>query len=75
MVKNPKITLTQQHWIGEYIDDPLAQVRQAAGQLLDYEMALQNRVIEAYNAGSTWQQIADALGMNSRQAAQQRFGR
>jgi hypothetical protein len=73
MVKNLRLNLTQQSWLGEYSDDPLAQVRQAAGQVLDYQAALQNRVAEASDAGCTWQQIGDALGV-SRQAAQQRFG-
>jgi hypothetical protein len=73
MTKNPKLTLTQQSWIGEYTDDPLTQVRQAAGQLTDYQVALENRVAAARDALVTWQQIGDVFGI-SKQAAQQRFG-
>ena len=74
-MENPKQTLTQQHWIGgKYTDDPLAQIAQAHGQLIDFQVALERRVEEAREALCTWEQIANVLGMNSKQAAQQRFG-
>lgn len=72
-MKNPRLTLTQQSWTGEYSDDPLAAVRQAAGQLFDYDAALRRRVQEARLTGATWQDVGDVLS-TTRQAAQQRFG-
>lgn len=50
--------------------DALAAVRKLQERLVEEEHQL---VFELRNSGSTWQEIADATGMESRQAAQYRY--
>ena len=74
MQKNP--TLIQQHYRradGSYMNE-IERVHEAAGRIIDAEASLSNRVREAKENGSTWDEIGTALG-TTRQAAQQRFGR
>lgn len=52
----------------------LINVREAKGRVTDAEMALENHVRAARQAGASWAEIAEVIGV-TRQAAQQRFGR
>lgn len=52
----------------------LAALRDAVEELISEEVSNCRRW-EDHDNGLTWQQIADALGMTSRQAAYARYGR
>lgn len=51
--------------------DRLDLLAQAEGLL---DSAVRGGVAEARAGGASWQQIANALGLSSKQAAQQRYG-
>lgn len=51
--------------------DALDSLGQAEGLL---DSAMRGIVAEARRGGASWQQIADALGLASKQAAHQRYG-
>lgn len=51
--------------------DRLDLLSQAEGLL---DSAVRGGVAEARAGGASWQQIANALGLSSKQAAQQRYG-
>lgn len=58
-------------------DDADAQlaVLEAARDLLGYlDGRVRTDVVLARKAGATWQEVADSLGLKSRQAAEARYG-
>ena len=55
--------------------DTLAQLAEAHAAFLAAERARLELVVAALNAGATWQQVADATGLKTRQEAQSKFKR
>lgn len=55
-------------------EEPLFALEAVKAAQTGLDVLTRQAVAQARQEGATWQQVADALGMNSKQAAQQRYG-
>ncbi len=55
-------------------DEPLHALEAVKTAQTGLDVLTRQAVAQARQEGATWQQVADALGLNSKQAAQARYG-
>jgi uncharacterized NAD(P)/FAD-binding protein YdhS len=55
-------------------DEPLHALEAVKAAQTGLDVLTRQAVAQARQTGATWQQVADSLGLNSKQAAQARYG-